>query len=265
MCKIRLSSKLTTVTSFSKIVALILFVSLPFIGFTLGKTYQKSIDYVSLHYLDFVNTQYAKVKSDYDSLLFQQNQVSKEPEGKFKVYESSKLGVVFSYYQYASGDLVKAEVKVAEIDNKIYLYVGRSKAEPVDPTKGKYIEVLSKSPNQSLKESIESSVLKGYDLRNCTVDTTYNKNIALIKPTYEYAVINYNSTPEDTDYQMRLKKAQLCNLKYNSFNGVGYFVMDKKHPDKFAFVSLGQDNFAFPVLRTVNPVISWDDTLTLID
>lgn len=40
----RLPRNLTTVTSFSKIVALGLFIALPFIGFYCGRVYQKSID-----------------------------------------------------------------------------------------------------------------------------------------------------------------------------------------------------------------------------
>lgn len=40
----KLSKKLTTVTLFSKIVALIMFVSFPFIGFYLGVQYQKRLD-----------------------------------------------------------------------------------------------------------------------------------------------------------------------------------------------------------------------------
>jgi hypothetical protein len=41
---VKLSKQLTTVTTFSKIVALIMFVSFPFIGFYLGISYQKRLD-----------------------------------------------------------------------------------------------------------------------------------------------------------------------------------------------------------------------------
>ncbi len=40
----KLSKKYTTVTPLSKILALILFIALPFIGFYLGMLYQKGID-----------------------------------------------------------------------------------------------------------------------------------------------------------------------------------------------------------------------------
>jgi len=45
--KKRLSTSLTTVTAFSKTVALILFILLPFIGFYIGMRYQKSLDIAS--------------------------------------------------------------------------------------------------------------------------------------------------------------------------------------------------------------------------
>lgn len=40
----KLSKKYTTVTTFSKTIALILFIALPFIGFYLGMQYQKGLD-----------------------------------------------------------------------------------------------------------------------------------------------------------------------------------------------------------------------------
>jgi hypothetical protein len=46
-----LSEKFTTVTTFSKIIALILFISLPFIGFLLGMRYQKFKEELTCYYL----------------------------------------------------------------------------------------------------------------------------------------------------------------------------------------------------------------------
>lgn len=42
--RMKLSKKWTTVTPLSKAIALALFVALPFIGFALGRNYQKNLD-----------------------------------------------------------------------------------------------------------------------------------------------------------------------------------------------------------------------------
>lgn len=49
--KRRLPKSLTTVTTLSKIIALILFISMPFIGFYLGRNYQKGIDDIRINSL----------------------------------------------------------------------------------------------------------------------------------------------------------------------------------------------------------------------
>ncbi len=48
----RLSKKYTTVTKFSKLLALALFILMPFIGFIIGMRYQKALDnaYKSTYY-----------------------------------------------------------------------------------------------------------------------------------------------------------------------------------------------------------------------
>lgn len=55
-----LPKKFTTVTTFSKIVALILFIALPFIGFLLGIRYQQFKGELSCQYLQLEAVQNTK-------------------------------------------------------------------------------------------------------------------------------------------------------------------------------------------------------------
>lgn len=77
---VKLPKELTTITAFSKVVALILFITLPFGGFYLGRQYQKSIDLYIYH----------QSEEEFQSEQYHQDEVKplswkefKDPSGKY--------------------------------------------------------------------------------------------------------------------------------------------------------------------------------------
>jgi hypothetical protein len=184
-------------------------------------------------------------------------------QGEFKTYRSNNLGIVFNYYQYASGDSVKDNLIIKEVGNKVHLYVNHTNSEDEDIKNSKYIEVLTKNSNDSLTDAIKATILKNSNLDECEILPYDNKTRQILSPGYQMVKIIYK-VKEGTPQEDIMEKASLCNREYTQFSGRSYFVMDEGHPDKFAFVKLGQDNFAFPVLSTENSDISWDMTLRFI-
>ncbi len=181
--------------------------------------------------------------------------ISTLPEGEFKTYSSDKLGISFSYYQNTKVT-PPIDLKIKEINNKIYLNTNSS--NDVDTTKGKSIEIFKKEINQNLEYAVKEKITGNIDA--CEV-TTYETKATIINPSYIYMMIKYPIVA-NSSYQELKKAAEKCNIEYTMFNGVNYFVMDKGHPDRFAAIHLGQDNFAFPIIQSVDNDIRWDYTIS---
>jgi hypothetical protein len=140
-------------------------------------------------------------------------------EAGTKLYYSEKLGVGFTYLDYAS----KTPVTVAEKDNKI----------SVD---NQTIEVFEKDPAVSLEQAIKDKFLQNYKPADCFVKIREISEQKLA--TYVAASISYPpaANPEDPFW----KNSEKCPQLYSETNGMQYFLMNKEAPDRFLFVKIGQ-------------------------
>src|SRR3989344_3480988 len=90
----------------------------------------------------------------------QRNLAKQEPQ----VYTSDELGISFRYLADQNGDN-KADVKVTQNDNRVYLHRIDQVAES-----GQWVEVLSKDPNANFITAIKDRFLKGVSDKDCWVE-----------------------------------------------------------------------------------------------
>jgi hypothetical protein len=187
------------------------------------------------------------------------NGIVKPDLGEFKSFTSKDLGISFDY---ASG-IANQQVKVKQIGNKVYLYVDYTKTD--DPTQGKFVEVFSKSPNQSLIKAIEEQILTNYSLESCPIRLA-NVNTSLKNPARQFVQI---TTTAVTVHNIQKQKTaeKLCPpiYTYNGRTGMAYFMMDTKYPNKFVFFNLGQDNFWGTPPNDKGIGLTWDQTVRFIE
>jgi len=166
-----------------------------------------------------------------------------------QTYISHDLGISFDY---VSSSINPEQVK--EVDNKVYLYNSRTQKD--DPTSGKYVEVFSKNPSDTLADAIRKQVLQGYSATECNVK--YAAPYWPYHPDYETATILYSGYDgSDTPNPNAAK----CPAIYTRTHGISYFAMDKNHPDKFVFFKIGQDNIPATIKCTgVGCSTAWDET-----
>ncbi|MGE5298067.1 MAG: hypothetical protein ACM3KM_02805 [Acidobacteriaceae bacterium] len=144
------------------------------------------------------------------------------PEG-VKTYTSEKLGVKFNY-------LEKHGNPILEETGRIF----------VGGLSGQWVQEFAKDPNDSLKLAIEQKFLKGISSADCYVVTWKggDEDWEGYSKDFEFGTILY---PIDTENP---EKAWFDNNKcpkiYRATNGISYFLMDKKHPSKYFFFSIGQ-------------------------
>lgn len=142
------------------------------------------------------------------------------PVGNVKAFTSQKLGISFNYLS-RNGD-----TRVLESGDKVYVYPG-TEAET-----GQWVQVFTKDKNDTLAQAIEKRFLRDYDKKNCWVELLGTKE------SFETATIYYppNTDPNGPWWE----NYKNCPANYSAANGVSYFLMDQKHPDKLLFFSIGQ-------------------------
>ncbi len=156
---------------------------------------------------------------------------------------SPKLGISFiytSFYNNGEDSNSGQHIKVHEEKNRVYIYVSNE-----DYTKGQFIEVFKKNPQDSLHTAIQKTLLKGYAETNCFV-TSYDNPFKPYDQTsvYETASIGF---PYSNEYgngstQRGYTSAAKCPRVYEENLTVSqYFMMNKNHSTKFVFFSLGQN------------------------
>lgn len=224
-----LPKELTTVTPFSKYLAMFLFIVLPFLGFGLGVQYGKSM---AISATSVVMTKQTTTVLSSPTLT-----------PSTHTFVSADLGISFQYLVAQGSDL-----QVKEIGDKVYVYPRGS-----DPLTGKYVEVFSKSANMTLIQAIQEKFLSNIASRNCTVKV--GSNLSPSNPKYQYARISIMNTTS---------KIYPCPPVYTEqwSNGIDFFVMDPNHPTKYAFFSLGQDSILATYPTPGVTPMTWDDTLT---
>lgn len=185
---------------------------------------------------------------------------NKEDPSLYKTFTSPDLGISFQYQTGA----VDTPVNVKQIGNKIYLYVNYTSQD--NPTKGKYVEVLTKDSNESLTDAIKKQFLQNYSLEDCPI-VTANLDKRTIDKSNEYLQITIpgalNSSTSMKEIQTEAKRCP-SPYTYDAHTGIVYFMADPKHPDKFAFFKLGQDNFRGEPIRPNGTAKSWDMTLKFL-
>ena len=179
---------------------------------------------------------------------------SSRVEGSLETYTSKRLKLSFSYFQSTNSP---HKLEVEEEGNKISIFVVGSSGEKWVP---KFVQVFDKNPEKSLSEAVSENFLNSYSPDNCGIkEDELEKKYKMYNPDFEYATIRVLGIASDTSYEESRAKAALCPEDYISFNGIRYFVMDKKHPGRYAFVDIGQDNIS------AYPNMSWDMTIRFLD
>lgn len=156
------------------------------------------------------------------------------PNPNSNVFYSQDLGISFNFTTKSTG-INDTKFSVKQIGNKVYVYSGSGPAE-----NGQYLEMFSKDKNQSLIDAIKAKILTGYSLDDCLLKTitqtftgqSYPANIELAQITVPVLA--------NDDMETLSNKAKKCPATYTAVGGLNYFLMDKDHPDKFVFFSIGQ-------------------------
>lgn len=236
-----------------KALMVITLVFFPLIAFFVGVGYQRNKDSRTF------NTLMKAANKEKEAVYVNQNNtpVAELREGKLESHVSKNLGVSFDYFL---DNEVKNPIKVKELADKVYLYINSSKTEPDDPTKGKYVQVLSKNPSTDLATTVEEAFLKNYAQGDCKVVTEgLSRHYSVFNPDYDYVQIKVANVNSADSFAQAEEKANRCPIEYLDYRGVSYFVMDRNHTDKYAFVKLGQDNFSS------YPGVTWDMTISFND
>ena len=159
-------------------------------------------------------------------------------------FTSPDLGISFDYV-----DTVSQPIHVQQVGDKVYLNTRQD-----EPPLGKYVEVFSKNPSDSLTEAVRKQFLQGYSLQNCPI-LPANLDKRTLNPNYQYVQI---ALPPFNTYQDRQKCPPVYT--YNRQSGVVYYMMDTNHPGKFVFFEIGQDNFLGKPTTDNGVTITWDET-----
>ncbi len=77
--------------------------------------------------------------------------------------------------------------------------------------------------------------------------------------SFQTAVIDYSRHSNSYLTRRQLDALVAKCPKYVTFNGVSYFMMDPKHPNKLLFIELGQDNLPSGVGG-----LMWDGTIKVL-
>ncbi len=148
--------------------------------------------------------------------------------GESRTFSSETLGVTFQYS--ASPDIA-----VSEVDKKVYVYNSQSQ-----PESGQWLEVWDKPADQTLAQAVTERFLTGYKAEDCWATSSDYANDH--GDNFEAVIITFPPTDNGVDPYWLL--SEKCPASYTSTNGISYFLMDKNHPDKYLYLSIGQ--YAIP-------------------
>ena len=171
-----------------------------------------------------------------------------EKEPGTELYYSEELGVGFTYL-VPSGLNSEANVVVNEFGDTITVF-------------GQSIEVFKKNVTVTFKEAIELTLLRGYDPAKCFV-VGGPARFPDVPDGYSAAEISYpqelvNGEPAWLHHE--------CPPKYSQTNGVLYFLYNDAVPDKFLFVSIGQDSPASDgTPRTAEGGFNWTHSIRILE
>lgn len=169
-----------------------------------------------------------------------------------KIFESKKLGIKFTYApDLLNPGTIPEKIKVREEGNKMYLFFGPESNMKLNSFSAQTIEMFTKDPNMTLEEAIKEKFLKGKE-KDCAVQVsdTYSNDIQnpypqMNWPDVEFADIYSPLVPKDASLDdPNWGKNEECAPGYAITNAIRFFVMNKNVPDRFYFVSVGQESIA---------------------
>jgi len=232
----KLPQSFTTVTPLSKFLAMILFVSLPFIGFYFGYKYKKSIVDLSL-----------PTSSPTQNPTSQPSVSSITPDPKR--YINNQLGISFiipaGFSDKASGIKVDG--------NKIYVY---DTDYPYD--QGQYVEVFNKDTKDTLEQAIQKTLLANISPEDCFVKNYQFSQTNPYPSSYQLKTLGYKYDA-NSDLPFWAQENN-CPKPYEESNGISYFLGDSLHSDTFLFVSIGQ--YGLPIEK--NSTTMWEHTIQFL-
>ena len=139
---------------------------------------------------------------------------------EFSLYESKKLGISFKHDN---------RLTVTETKNRISV-----DDDPNTKLPHYYIEVFSKTSQETLEQAIDAKLLAKFKRSDCfavKIQSGYPKHDG-----YNLAEVSYppDKNPQDENNYPN------CNPDYFNTSTARIFWMDPSHPDKFIFISAGQ-------------------------
>lgn len=170
-----------------------------------------------------------------------------------KTFTSLDLDISFTYNGNSLWDGKPVQVK--EIGDRVYLYVWNTK-----PEDGRFVEVFSKDPKDSLPDAIIKRFLQGYSIQDCQVTAANLAKIYYDRNGFVYAQIRPVEPLNKFDSLPQLTAK--CPPVYATINSLKYFLMDTAHPDKLVFFNIGQDTIDSG--RT-GELLSWDQTIQFLE
>jgi len=174
------------------------------------------------------------------------------PDGQ--TFESAEMGISFYYADRSDG----SKVTVKEEGDKTYVSTAQSSTNYTD---GQWIQKFSKNPSDTLEMAIYESLLAEFSLDDCSVESIVNTSKDLA--TWEKAQIIISLAPAgdpDPAGEQTGGPVAVCPAPYTASNGISYFLMDKNHPDRFYFISIGQ----YGISADNSGTKMWQETLQVL-
>lgn len=174
-----------------------------------------------------------------------------------KTFSSDILGISFKYMPDQDGD-GKADTDVKETGDKVYVYYTATPAE-----QGQWVQEFSKDPTATLIDAVKKQFLANISEKDCfAVDLDqfyqqYGASVPPAEPNFVRAIIAFPFPADQT--QPFDTNATKCPATYRLSNGLSYFAMDKNHPDKYFFFSIGQ----YGIMADTGGQKTWQDTFTV--
>jgi hypothetical protein len=167
---------------------------------------------------------------------------------KSNLYNSAANKLCFLYARQGSASVPPEAITAGEVETKIYVY-----PLSMQRANGQSIEVFQKAPADTLEQAITKKFLNGINANDCFVKNRPLGNLAnnFVKATIGYPIPANADAPNFTF-------GEQCPENYKESNGIAYFLMDKNHPDRFFYFSIGQ--YAIEA-ETGNQNKLWQDTL----
>lgn len=167
-----------------------------------------------------------------------------------KVFASKNLGIKFTYTpDLLNAGITPEKIKVREVGNKVYLFWGPDKNMTLNPFSAQTIEMFKKDPKTSLEDAIKQKFFTDKSPKDCVVKISdiYSPDINNPRPELNWPDVAFGDVlipgVESMD-DPRMEEQESCAPGHGVTNGVRFFFMNKNVPDKFYFVSFGQESIS---------------------